>query len=214
MFKIGIVGCGYWGPNLIRNFIRIPDTKVACCDMSKERLQEMKTLFYDIEIFTDYEKLLASDIDAVAIATPVASHYELAKKAILADKHVLIEKPLTRTSEEALDLIKLAESKKTTLMVDHTFEYVPSVKKIRDIVKEGQLGNIYTLNTSRVNLGLFQKDVNVLLDLAPHDISMLRYILDQSPISVRAFAMSFIRPDIQDTAYLFLKFRNNVITKP
>lgn len=211
MLKIGVVGCGYWGPNLIRNFTQLPDVKIACCDVSEERLKQMKSLFYDIEVFNNYDKLLSSGVDAVAISTPVASHYEIAKKAIEAGKHALVEKPITKTSHEAMDLIKLSERKKVALMVDHTFEFVPSVKKIREILKEGQLGDIYTINTTRVNLGLFQKDINVLLDLAPHDISILRYILDQEPISVRAFAGSFISPKIQDTAYLFIKFRNKVM---
>ena len=211
MVKIGVVGCGYWGPNLIRNFTQLPDTKISCCDLSEERLRQMKNLFYDIEIFTDYDKMLSSSVEAVVISTPVATHYELAKKAILAGKHVLIEKPITKTAKEAMELIKLAENKKVILMVDHTFEYVPSVKKIKEIIKDGQLGEVYTINTTRVNLGLFQKDINVLLDLAPHDISILRYLLDEEPVSVRAFAESFINPKIQDTAYLFIKFKNNVM---
>ena len=210
MHKIGVVGCGYWGPNLMRNFTQLQDVKVGCFDTSQDRLKQMKNLFHNIEIFDSYENLLRN-VDAVSISTPVASHHELAKKAILAGKHVLVEKPITKTAKEALDLIKLAESKKVTLMVDHTFEYAPSVQKIKEIIGNDQLGNIYTINTTRVNLGLFQKDVNVLLDLAPHDISTLRFLLGQEPISVRAFAMSFISPKIQDTAYLFLKFKNNIV---
>ena len=211
MLKIGVVGCGYWGPNLIRNFLQLHNTRVSCCDFSEERLKQMKSLFFDVDTFKSYEKLLSSDIDAVTVATPVASHFELAKKAILKGKHVLIEKPITKTSREALELIKLASKNKVTLMVDHTFEYAPSIKKIREIVKNGELGDIYTFNTTRVNLGLFQKDVNVLLDLAPHDISILRYVLEQEPVSVRAFAHSFINSNIQDTAYLFLQFKNNIM---
>ncbi len=210
MHNIGVVGCGYWGPNLIRNFIQLQDVKVGCFDINQERLKQIKNLFYSIETYDSYESLLRN-VDAVSISTPVASHHELMKKAILEGKHVLVEKPITKTAKEAIDVIKLAESRKVALMVDHTFEYVPSVQKIREIVGNGQLGDIYTINTTRINLGLFQKDVNVLLDLAPHDISILRFILGQEPVSVRAFAMSFISPKIQDTAYLFLKFNNNIM---
>lgn len=171
----------------------------------------MKMLFNNTTTTTDYTELLNSDADAVVIATPVATHYKLAKESLEHGKHVLIEKPITRNSTEALDLIKAAEKAGKTLMVDHTFEYAVSVRKIRELVAKRELGRIFNINITRINLGLFQKDVNVIWDLVPHDISMLRFILNKEPVSVRALAESHVMPNNQDTAYLLLKFPDNVM---
>lgn len=210
--KIGVVGCGYWGPNLIRNFSQNLDvSEVVCCDLNEERLRQMRMLFHNTTTTNDYKELLNSDVDAVVIATPVATHYKLAKEFLEHGKHVLIEKPVTRSSSEALDLIKTAERTGKTLMVDHTFEYAVSVRKIKELLEKSELGKIFNINITRINLGLFQKDINVLWDLAPHDISILRFILGKEPTSVRAFAESHVMPRNQDTAHIMLKFPDNVM---
>lgn len=185
--------------------------EVVCCDLNEERLKQMKLLFHKTATTTNYMELLDSDIDAVVIATPVATHYKLAKESLEHGKHVLVEKPITRSGSEALGLIKTAEKAGKTLMVDHTFEYSMSVRKVKELVAKKELGKVFSINVIRINLGLFQKDVNVVWDLVPHDISMLRFILNKEPTSVRTFAESHVMPNNQDTAYLLLKFPDNVI---
>ncbi len=170
----------------------------------------MRQLFHNTATTTDFKELLDRDIDAVVIATPVATHYKLAKDALEKGKHVLIEKPITRTSAEALDLIRTAEKAGRALMVDHTFEYAVSVRKIKELMARKELGEVFNINTIRINLGLFQKDVNVIWDLAPHDISMLRFILGKEPLSVRAFGETHVMPKNEDTAYILLKFPDNI----
>ncbi|MFH1182160.1 MAG: Gfo/Idh/MocA family oxidoreductase [Candidatus Woesearchaeota archaeon] len=210
-YKIGIVGCGYWGPNLVRNFSQnIEVEEVVCCDLNEERLKQMKLIFHNVKTTTDYEALLKTDIDGVVIATPVATHYGLAKQALEHGKHTLVEKPITKTSSEALELTRIAKKAGKTLMVDHTFEYSTSVRKIKEIIDKKELGEIFNIHITRINLGLFQKDVNVLWDLTPHDISMLRFLLGSEPISARTFAESHVMPNNQDTAHVILKFPNNV----
>ncbi|MBI2550673.1 Gfo/Idh/MocA family oxidoreductase [Candidatus Woesearchaeota archaeon] len=210
-YKIGVIGCGYWGPNLIRNFLQSPSVKqVACHDINAERLERMKVLFPSAETYSSYDKFMQSDVDAVAVATPVSFHYQIAKDALEHGKHVLIEKPITKTSKEALELIRLAEKNGKQLMVDHTYEYSPSVRKIRELVEKGELGNIFNISVVRVNLGLFQKDVDVIWDLVPHDISIFRFVLNKEPFSVRAFAESHILPGKYDTAYVLIKYPDNI----
>ncbi len=184
--------------------------EILCCDLNEERLKQMKLLLHNTTTTTDYMELLNTDIDAVVIATPVATHYKLAKESLEHGKHVLVEKPITRNSSDALDLIKIAKKAGKTLMVDHTFEYSLSVRKIRELIAKKELGRIFNVNITRINLGLFQKDINVVWDLVPHDISMLRFILNKEPVSVRAFAESHVMPNNQDTAYLLLKFPDNI----
>jgi predicted dehydrogenase len=213
MIRVGIIGCGYWGPNLIRNFFNNPDCEmVICCDKDSEKLKRMKTLYSGIETTTDYRELLnGRDIDAVGIATPVWTHYSLAKACLEADKHVLVEKPFASSSKECADLIDLAARHHKVLMVGHTYQYSASVNKIRDIVQSGELGDILYVNSTRVNLGLFQNDINVIWDLAPHDISIILHILDREPIRISAQGMDHYKKGIEDVALTTLNFENNTI---
>jgi predicted dehydrogenase len=210
--RVGIVGAGYWGPKLIRNFRDLSTATVSLvCDLQKERLNHIQGLYPDINVTQDFNALLASDIDAVVVATPVATHYGLARAALLAKKHVLVEKPLTASSAHAQALVDLARQQKRVLMVGHTFEYNPAVILLKDIIKSGKLGDIYYVNATRVNLGIFQQDINVLWDLAPHDLSILLFLLDMDPISVSARGAAYVQPGIHDIAYLNVNFPNNVM---
>ena len=212
MIKTGVVGCGYWGPNLIRNFKHTTECDmVICCDMQEDRLERIRSLFPDVATTRTHEELLNSDLDAVAIATPVWTHYPLAKAFLEAGKHVFVEKPLTRSSVECEELIDLAQRKGLVLMVGHTFEYTAAVNKIKDIVASGELGDILYINSTRVNLGLFQQDINVIWDLAPHDISIINYVLEQEPVSVNAQGVSHFKEGIEDVAMTSLNFDGGTI---
>jgi len=213
MVKLGIIGCGYWGPNLVRNFNSISDTEVIiCADLDESRLSHIKSLYPKIIVTKDYKEILENDeIDAVIIATPIETHYKIAKDFLNANKHVLIEKPITASSKEALDLIKTAEKNKKVLMVDHTFEFSSPIEKIKEIIDKKELGKIFTIDMIRVNLGLFQEKVNVAWDLAPHDISMLIYYLNDIPLTVRAVGQSYIRDGIEDDAHINLEFKDKVM---
>jgi predicted dehydrogenase len=213
LLTVGVVGCGYWGPNLIRNFISLKDSSVkTCADLSRDRLDHMKALYPSVNTTTDFEDVVADrDIDAVIIATPVSSHFPISKEALKRGKHVFVEKPLAGDVREGIELIKLANENKRTLMVGHTFVYTAAVNKIKDLIRSGELGDIYYISTSRVNLGLFQEDINVIWDLAPHDVSILNYILDSSPIAVSSVGHSYIRPDIQDVAFITLRYPDRIL---
>ena len=209
--NVGIIGYGYWGPNLTRNFFEIPMSElVAISDLKQDRLQRARTLYPDVVTTPDYTELFDLDLDAVVISTPPATHYPLAKECLEHGLHVLVEKPLTLTSEHAEELINLAASKGLTLMVGHTFEYNSAVMALKDYINNGELGDIYYLDAARLNLGLFQKDSNVLWDLAPHDISILLYLLGEKPISVSAQGMQSVFEGIYDVAYMNLVFPNRV----
>ena len=211
MLTIGVVGCGYWGPNLIRNFMNLhgADVKV-CADISETRLQHMKGLYPSIDVTSDYREVVDNPgIDAVVVSTPVSSHFEVAKAALDAGKHVFVEKPLTRTVEEGMTLVRLAEERKQTLMVGHTFVFTAAVNKIKELIDSGELGDIYYISTSRVNLGIFQEDINVVWDLAPHDISIMNFVLNSKPESVTAIGHSYIRPDIEDVAFVTMRYPGN-----
>ncbi|MAG16028.1 oxidoreductase [Candidatus Woesearchaeota archaeon] len=212
MVNVGVIGAGYWGPNLIRNFSQTGQSKVLwCADLSDERLEYVKNLYPEIKTTKNYMDLINDpEVNAIVIATPVSTHFELAKKALENNKHVLIEKPITSISENAEELIKLAETNKLVLMVDHTFEYTPAVNKIKEILDNNELGKIFTIDMVRVNLGLFQKDINVVWDLAPHDISILLFLIGKMPSSVKAEGMAYVLEDIEDDAQITLKFDGNV----
>ena len=184
--KIAVIGCGYWGPNLIRNFTQLNKVdELYCCDLDPKRLERVKTLFPSVKETQDYRELLKMpDLDGAVIATPVFSHYPLAKEFLEQGTHVMVEKPLTHSLDSGLNLIKLAEEKNRILMVGHTFEYTAAVNKIKEIVECGELGKVLYVSCTRVNLGLFQKDINVVWDLAPHDISIILYVLGEFPVSV------------------------------
>lgn len=210
MKKVGIIGYGYWGPNLVRNFMgnkNFQVTKVS--DSRQERLDLVKKQYpYTIPVMNPADILNDPEIDAVAIATPVFTHFNLAKKALLNGKHVLLEKPMTATSKEAEELINLAEQKKLILMVDHTFLYTGSVQKIKTLMGENCIGNVKYLDSTRINLGLFQPDINVLWDLAPHDISILSYIHDEKPYSLNATGVSHTNNGLENIAYLTVNFES------
>jgi len=210
MLNIAIVGCGYWGPNLIRNFNVLSDCKVKLvCDMDVDRLAHMKTLYPDVETALKFDHVVnTAEIDAVAIATPTRLHYEMAKKTLRAGKHAFIEKPMTSSVTEAEELIELAGEKKLTLMVGHTFVYSSAVRKIKEIVDSGELGEILYISSRRLNLGLFQKNINVAWDLAPHDISIILYILNEAPVSVNCQGKAHVHPKVEDVTNMTLNFRN------
>lgn len=211
--NIGVIGYGYWGPNLVRNFSEIPGSRVSMVsDLNPEHLAKAKARYPGIRVTTDYHELLSdAEIDAVVIATPVSTHFELALVALRAGKHVLVEKPMTETSEEATRLIDEAERRHRMLMVDHTFVYTGAVKKMRELVSDGGLGELYYYDSVRVNLGLFQHDVNVLWDLAVHDLSILDYVLQSKPHAVSAVGINHIAGQPENIAYVTLFFPNNLI---
>ena len=211
--RVGLIGCGYWGPNLARNLHQIPLAKlVACCDLDSQVLSKMQMLYPQVITRPDYRDLLADpDIEAVVIATPARSHYTLTCAALEAGKHVLVEKPLTTSSPEAEALIDLAEERKRVLMVGHVFEYHPAVHKIKSLIDEGELGQIYYIYSTRVNLGRVQSDINALWSIAPHDISILIHLLGAMPESVCARGGTFLNGVVEDVVFLVLRFPANVL---
>ena len=210
---VAVVGLGYWGPNLVRNLQEHPSAEmVGFCDTSDDALAKLARRYPGAHPTRDFQEILDSDdIEAVAIATPVTTHYELAREALCAGKHVLVEKPLAASASEATELAALAEQRGLVLMPGHTFLYSPPVNCIRDLLLAGELGDIYFVSMSRVNLGLHQPDVSVTWDLGPHDFSMLRYWLDAAPLYVSATCRRCVIPDIPDVAFIDLEFENGVI---
>ena len=211
MVNLGVIGYGYWGPNIVRNFSLHQDCKVvAVCDNNPVALARVLIRHPDVRLMTDADDIVTSpDIDAVAIVTPVSYHFEWAKKALENGKHVFVEKPFTATSEQAEELIELADRKNLQIMVDHTFLFTGAVKKIKRLVDEGALGTLYYYDSTRVNLGLFQHDVNVLWDLAPHDLSIMDYLIGQEPDLIVATGGAHVNC-LEDMAYLTVYFPNNV----
>jgi predicted dehydrogenase len=211
--KIGVIGYGYWGPNLVRNFSEVPDAQVvAVSDLDEQRLRLVKARYPGIAITTDHETLLSNrDIDAIVIATPVASHYAIALQALSSKKHVFIEKPLTQTAAQGERLVEEADKHNLTLHVDHTFVYTGAVRKIRALVSDGEVGELYYYDSVRVSLGLFRPDVNVIWDLAVHDLSIMDYVFPLSPIAVSATGVSHVPGEPANIAYLTLFFQNNAI---
>jgi len=205
---IGTIGCGYWGPLLVRNFKGLPECRVkAVCDHDVARVKHVCALYSDLEGITVPQRLIsASDVDAIVIATPVKSHYALAKASLLAGKHTFIEKPMATSSSECEELIEIAERNGLVLMVDHTFLYSAPVQKIFEIVQAGDLGDIRYINSRRLNLGLFQKDVNVAWDLAPHDISIILHILGDLPVAVNCQGNAHVTPQVEDVTNMSLLF--------
>src|SRR5580658_4502016 len=206
--KVGVVGCGYWGPNLVRNFRSLPDCNLkAMCDISKERLKHLTALYPDVQGETSYDHMLKSlGVDAVVVATSVKMHFPMAKAALLAGKHTMIEKPMASSSEQCAELVAIARQKGLVLMVGHTFLYSPAVRKIKEIIDKGDLGEIRYICARRLNLGLYQKDINVAWDLAPHDISIILYLLQQLPESVNCCGGTHITPGIEDVTSMSLNF--------
>jgi predicted dehydrogenase len=205
---IGVLGCGYWGPLLIRSFKGLPHCRLkAVCDPDIARVKHVCALYSDLEGVTSSQELIAAcDLDAVVIATPVKSHYPLAKASLLAGKHTFIEKPMATSSQECEELIDIAERKGLVLMVDHTFLYSAPVRKIAEIVQAGDLGEIRYINSRRLNLGLFQKDINVAWDLAPHDISIILHILGEFPVAINCQGNAHVTPQVEDVTNMSLLF--------
>lgn len=212
MIRVGIIGYGYWGPNVARNFNALERAKlVAVCDGNPAALARAKAHYPGVRVTSNSDDLLSSeDIDAVAVITPVSSHYPLAKKALLEGKHVFVEKPFTCTVEQGEELVELAHQHDRIIMVDHTFLFTGAVKKIRQLLENGALGGLYYYDSTRVNLGLFQHDVNVIWDLAPHDLSIMDHLIESRPEAVSATGETHLNGH-EDLAFITIYFPNNVI---
>lgn len=213
MIKIGVVGFGYWGPNIARNFNSAPGAQVCViCDIDKKSRMRAKALYPNIEIVSDYDEVLKSKtIDVVAIVTPVFSHFELAKEALKNGKHIFVEKPFTSTVAQAEELIKLAERRHLKIMVDHTFIFTGAVRKIKELIDKNSLGRLYYYDSTRVNLGFFQHDVNVIWDLAVHDLYIMDYLIKQKPVAVIAVGTEHFGRKLESVAYLTLYFKDDFI---
>lgn len=213
MIHVGVIGYGYWGPNLVRNFSAADGSEVSVvCDTNNQSLKKALKRHPGIKTTTDFKEIIKDPgIDAVVIATPVFTHYELAKMALEEGKNVFIEKPFTYSSNEAQDLVETALKKNLKIMVDHTFLYTGAVRRIKQLVDDKVLGNLYYYDSTRVNLGLFQHDVNVVWDLAPHDISIMLFVLGEKPQAVIATGAEHFNRGLEDVAYLTFYFSNNLI---
>jgi predicted dehydrogenase len=211
--RVAVVGLGYWGPNLVRTLVELPTAQLACvCDLRTDRLDLVRRRYPGVATTTRFDRLLDDrTIEAVAIATPVSTHYELAAQALAAGKHVFVEKPLAFSSAEALELIELAERHDRLLMPCHTFLYSPPVNMVRDLIAADELGSIYFISMSRVNLGIHQSDASVTWDLGPHDFSILRYWLGESPTHLSALSRGCVLPDTPDVAFINLEFGSGTI---
>lgn len=212
VIRIGVIGYGYWGPNIVRNFHGQDKSHVvAVCDKNPKSLARVRQAFPDMSVTDDCNDLLtATDIDAIAVVTPVWTHYELAKAALENGKHVFVEKPFTYSTAQAEELIELAERKNLKIMVDHTFLFTGAVNRIRKLIDDGTLGDLYYYDSTRVNLGLFQHDVNVIWDLAPHDLSIMDYLIQEKPEAVVATGERHLN-GVADVAFITLYYPNNVI---
>ena len=213
--RVAAVGCGYWGPNVIRNLDAVPGFELCCiCDANADHLRPVAARYPSARSTTRVEDLLEDPaIQAVYLATPVSSHYSLVKRALESEKHVLIEKPLATTVDQAEELLELAGANGLTLMVGHTFVFSPPVRKVKELIDAGLVGPIYYVETTRVNLGLFQKDVSVLWDLGPHDVSILIYWLGEVPIQVSARGRSYLGEALEDVAFLTLEFPSGILAQ-
>ncbi len=209
--KVGVVGCGYWGPNLIRNFRALPGCSLrAMCDLNEDRLAHLRKLYPEVQGETDFNRMLAeADLDAVVVATSVRHHFSMARASLLAGKHTFIEKPMASSAEECEELVAIAAKKGLILMVGHTYLYAPAVRKMKEIVEWGDIGEIRYISARRLNLGLFQKDINVAWDLAPHDISIILHIMEDAPLSVNCHGSAHVTPGVEDVTTMCLNFRNN-----
>ena len=212
MINVGVIGYGYWGPNIVRNLHALDSTRVeAVCDRSPAALARVRKAFPGVATCSDPAEILTSPkIDAVAVITPVWTHYDLARKALLNGKHVFVEKPFTSSADQAEDLIELAARRNLTIMVDHTFLFTGAVRKIRELTESGALGDLYYYDSLRINLGLFQHDVSVIWDLAPHDLSIMDHLIKAEPEAVVATGEKHLN-SVEDVAYMTIYFPRNVI---
>jgi predicted dehydrogenase len=213
MITVGVVGYGYWGPNLVRNFAGIPGAAVGfVVDLRSSNLAQVTARYPAVKVSTDFRELLADpSIDAVVVATPVSTHFDIGMAALRAGKHLLMEKPLASNSEQARTLIEEANRRGLVLMVDHTFVYTSAVEKIRHLAQSGDLGELYYFDSVRINLGLFQHDVNVLWDLAVHDLSIMDYVIGKEPVSVSATGLAHVPGQPENIAYMTMFFEGNLI---
>jgi predicted dehydrogenase len=209
--KVGVIGCGYWGPQLIRNIHEMADAElVGVADTKPERLEFVRRHYPEVKLFSSHTQLLETDVEAVVVSTPIHTHHMLAKEALTAGKHVMVEKPLAASVSESVELINIAQARNLMVMVGHTFLYNPAVQELRRLVGDGELGRIYYVDAARLNLGLFQRRANVIWDLAPHDISILMYVLGMTPVAVSARGSMCVQDDVYDVAYLELLFESGV----
>jgi len=213
MINVGLIGFGYWGPNLARNFYLNPDIELAAiCDFSSDRLEAAGKHYPRVNLYKDLNEFYNDTaLDAIAIATPVATHFKFAKKALMTGRHVWLEKPMTETVPQAKELIELAAKKKKVLLVDHTFVYTGAVRKIKEVIDKGELGDLIYYDSTRVNLGLFQQDVNVIWDLAPHDISIMDYLMPFKKFEVSATGSHYYGSDIVPKSLVTVFMENNTI---
>jgi predicted dehydrogenase len=212
--RVGVIGCGYWGPNLIRNFSEIPSAElVAVSDLREDRLKTVQNVYHEIVVTTNHKELFDLGLDAVVVATPPATHYGLAREALEHRLNVLVEKPLTTNSFQAEELVELANQKNLILMVGHTFEFNSAVHYLKKLIDTGEVGKIHYVDTARLNLGLFQRDMNVLWDLAPHDLSIITYILGMDPLSIEVYGTDCVYKGIHDVVYMNLLFPGNILAQ-
>ena len=210
--KVAVIGCGYWGPNIIRNVDQLPEASLAAvCDLSQERLTYVKEHYPAVEVSDDVESIVSHPgIEAVILTTPAHNHFALAQTALKHGKHVLVEKPLAQTSGECRKLIDLAAARKRVLMVGHTFLYNGAVRKLKEFVDGNELGDIYYIYCSRLNLGRIRSDINAMWNFAPHDVSIILYLLEKRPVRVSAKGKSYIQPGIEDVVFMHLDFDDGV----
>jgi predicted dehydrogenase len=206
--KVAVVGCGYWGPNLIRNFDSLPDCRVsAVCDSNAERLGRIMVRYPAARPVTSFDALLADpEVEALVIATPVRTHFDLARRALQSGRHVFVEKPITASAAEAEELVALAGKKALTLMVGHVFVYSPAVRKIKELIGSGEIGQIFYISSQRLNLGIYQRDINVTWDLAPHDISIILHLLGRLPDQVSCHGQAHVTAGVEDVTVMTMKF--------
>lgn len=212
MLRVGLIGLGYWGPNLARVLNQSPRCQfTACCDLDPRKVQKLVTQYPSVQGFYSFDDFLRADLDAVVIATPISTHHELAARALRAGKHVFVEKPLADSSEKSRDLVETARQLGRQLMTGHTFVYSPPVVRVKELIDAGELGTLQHLSFSRVNLGLYQKDVDVVWDLAVHDVSILLYWLGEFPSAACSFGRSCVQETKRDVAYLWFQFPSGTV---
>jgi predicted dehydrogenase len=213
MIKVGVIGCGHWGPNHIRTFNTLPESKVkAVADLDKKRLEYIRTMYPEVRRELDYRRILEDpEIQVVVVATPVSTHYDIVRESILANKHVLCEKPLCDRPEQGEELVKLARTKDRLLMVGHVFLFNPGIMKLKELIASDELGTLHYLTASRTNLGPIRSDVNATYDLASHDISIFNWLLDSQPEVVSATGASFLQSGIEDVVFISMKYPGNVL---
>jgi predicted dehydrogenase len=211
--RVAVVGCGYWGKNLLRKFCELEDAEVViACDLDSRALAGAKRRHLPLEVTQDYKEVLANPhVDAVVLATPVSTHYPFAYQALQARKHVLVENPLAQSSHQVQDLIQLAERKGKTLMVDHTFLYTAAIRRMKELVDSGEIGDLLYFDSVRISLGLVQSDINVLWDLGPHDLSILDYLCEREPIAISATGVKHLNTPYENIAYVTVQFEGSLI---